>query len=60
MVVAESDRLIESRGKSLLPENMPALFSRHVTGGGAAMPVPTHRLVSALLPPRRRRGARHV
>ena len=38
----------------------PALFSRHVAGGGDALPVPTHRLVTALLPPRRRRGARHV
>eukprot|EP00964_Phaeocystis_antarctica_P129208 scaffold93056_cov60-Phaeocystis_antarctica.AAC.1 len=28
--------------------------------GGDALPVPTHRLVTALLPPRRRCGARHV
>ena len=32
------------------------MFSRRVAGGGAALPVPTRRLVPVLLPPRRRRG----
>ena len=50
-------RTVAAKSRRHLP---PALFSRHVTGGGAALPVPTHRLVTALLPPRRRRGARHV
>ena len=37
----------------------PSVFSRRVAGGGAALPVPTRRLVPVLLPPRRRRGAGH-
>ena len=57
LATARAVRTVAAKSRRHSP---PALFSRHVTGGGAALPVPTHRLVTALLPPRRRCGARHV